>query len=169
MKGGRVESTMRVDPSRGLSEGHAIGLCTILAEFRGFAPHGLSPFVASTRFPEQGHRYPAVIRQALGADCNVVLAVRNPLNHGIALVSHMLEMVPSSRDMVSRLRRSLLMGLSASTPARALAPRQSGLGSFSWLDIHGAEYLLCRRSRSRGSTTYRPGQSPAARLSHPRT
>ena len=122
---------MLVDPSLGLSEGHAIGLFRTLTEFSWFAPHGMEQFVASKRFPYEGQRYPAVIRKALGADFNVVIAVRNPFNHGVPLVSHMLEKVASSTLINSCLGRCSLMGHPSASPVMYetlhRAPRYRGL------------------------------------------
>jgi len=48
-----------------------------------------------------------------------VIAVWNPFNHSVFLSFHVLEMVASSIDMLSRVGRWSFTGLSASTPVRA--------------------------------------------------
>jgi hypothetical protein len=45
------------------------------------------------------------IHKALGADFNFVIAARHQFDHKIVLISHMLETVASSRDMLSPLGR----------------------------------------------------------------
>ena len=66
--------------------------------------------MASHGFPYEGQRQPAGTRKALRADFNFVIIVRNPFNHIVFLISHMLETVVSSMDMVLRLVRGAFMG-----------------------------------------------------------
>jgi hypothetical protein len=49
------------------------------------------------------------IHKALRADFNFVIVVRNPFDHIVLPTTHMLEMVASSMDMVSRLKRLVLI------------------------------------------------------------
>ncbi|HEV8325947.1 MAG TPA: hypothetical protein VGQ08_00565 [Nitrospiraceae bacterium] len=45
------------------------------------------------------------IRKALGTDFNFVIAVWHPFDHNAVLISHVLETVASSRDMLSHVGR----------------------------------------------------------------
>jgi hypothetical protein len=56
------------------------------------------------------------IHQALGADFNFVIVVRNSFDHIVLPTSHMLEMVASSINMLSRLGRWSLMAMCREWP-----------------------------------------------------
>jgi hypothetical protein len=65
--------------------------------------------------------------------------------------------------------RSVLIGLTASTPAPAAALERAGQVSFVWRAHHDARPLIYLRSLPPGCTTFGPGQHPAVRRSHAHT
>jgi len=88
--------------------------------------------------------------------CVTIIAM-TIMTPSMAAISHILETVASSMDMVSRVGRSVLICLSASTPAPAFAPRRSGQGSSVWRAHHEVRPLAYLRSLPPGCTTCRPG------------
>jgi hypothetical protein len=64
----------------------------------------------------EGQGQPAGIHEALGTDLNVVIVVRNPFDHTVFPISHMLEPVASSMGMLSRVGQASLMAMCREWP-----------------------------------------------------
>lgn len=119
-------------------------------------------FCRQVRFKENRLRNTGawILAVTLNDDVVEVLLVHKPIPLRTSTkteISHMLETIASSLDMDSRVGRSSLMGLSASTLAPAFAPRPSGQGSSFGIGHHETPMRSFPHVRPRGHTTCGPG------------
>lgn len=102
-----------------------------------------------------GYRDPS--RTRLGVKGPKEMFRREPWDHAaMAATPTGWETVADSTDMLSRVERSLVIGLSASIPAPPVALGKSGQGSFVFRGHHEARPLMYLRELPPGCTTYRP-------------
>jgi hypothetical protein len=94
---GHATSELQAEASRATTPGKIVNGAFGLKRCKRYLPGNEAIRATSATAPS--------IHKALGADFNFVIAVRHQFDHNIVLISHMLETVASSRDMLSRFGR----------------------------------------------------------------